>query len=319
VGYDRAGAFHSLAESWNGRKWSVVPSPTAGAGFLNGVSCASVTACVAVGYSGTSTGASKALIESWNGTSWSVVPSPHPASSSTVLYGVSCLSAAACTAVGAYYPLNSGQFKTFVESWDGSAWSVVPSPSPGSEYNVLSALSCVSAAACTAVGYDYDTPTEQRTLIESWNGSAWSVVPSPNRPSGNILDGVSCGSPTVCTAVGYHGDRRSTRALIESWNGTAWSLVTSPNPGSDYDDLYGVSCPSATACTAVGQYSNPGVEETLIESWNGTKWTVTPSPSPGTRDMLNGVSCAAAATCTAAGSNAHNSQSPPETLIETGR
>jgi hypothetical protein len=95
--------------------------------------------------------------------------------------------------------------------------------------------------------------------------------------------------------------------------------VTSPNPGSGYDNLYGVSCPSAAACTAVGKYVNPGVELTLIESWNGTKWTVTHSPSPGTRDMLNGVSCASAATCTAAGSNAKNSQSPPETLIETGR
>jgi hypothetical protein len=145
------------------------------------------------------------------------------------------------------------------------------------------------------------------------------VVPSPNRPSGNILDGVSCVSATACTAVGYHGDRRSTRALVESWNGATWSLVTSPNPGSDDDNLYGVSCPSAAACTAVGKYANPGVEQTLIESWNGTKWSVTHSPSPGTRDMLNSVSCASAATCTAAGSNARNSQSPPETLIETGR
>jgi hypothetical protein len=322
VGYDRAGnPFHNVIESWNGAKWSVVPSPAPPGppGGLDGVSCVSAAACVAVGSYGTSTGASKALIESWNGASWSVVPSPHPASSSTILDGVSCVSAADCTAVGSYYPLNSGQFQTFVESWNGTKWSIVPSPSPASESNVLSAVSCVSAAACTAVGSDYDTPTEQRTLVESWNGAAWSVVPSPNRPSGNALDGVSCVSATACTAVGYHGDRRSTRALVESWNGATWSLVTSPNPGSDDDNLYGVSCPSAAACTAVGKYANPGVEQTLIESWNGTKWSVTHSPSPGTRDMLNGVSCASAATCTAAGSNARNSQSPPETLIETGR
>jgi hypothetical protein len=320
VGYDR----HTVIESWNGAKWSVVPSPTPRGELsvsLDGVSCVSATACVAVGYyEPRSGGASfKAFIESWNGTSWSVVLSPHPASSSTVLSGVSCLSAAACTAVGSYYPLDSGQFKTFVESWNGSTWSVVPSPSPGTEYNALNAVSCVSATACTAVGYHYDTPTEPRTLVESWNGSVWSVVPSPNRPSGNFLYGVSCVSAAACTAVGYHGDRRSTRALIESWNGATWSLVTSPNPGSDYDNLYGVSCPSAAACTAVGKYSNPGVDQTLIESWNGTKWSVTHTPSPGTRDSLNGVSCASAATCTAAGSNARNSQTPQATLIETGR
>jgi hypothetical protein len=322
VGYDRAGTpFHNVIESWNGAKWSVVPSPTppGPAGGLDGVSCVSAAACVAVGSYGTSTGASKALVESWNGTSWSVVPSPHPASSSTILYGVSCVSAADCTGVGSIYHLGSGTIETLVESWNGTSWSAVPSPSPASSGNVLAGVSCVSAVACTAVGDDYETPTAERTLVESWNGTSWSVVPSPNRLSSNTLYGVSCASATACTAVGYHGDRRSTRALVESWNGATWSLVTSPNPGSDYDNLSGVSCPAAAACTAVGKYVNPGVEQTLIESWNGTKWTVTHSPSPGTVDMLNGVSCASAATCTAAGSNGRNSQSPPETLIETGR
>ena len=98
-----------------------------------------------------------------------------------------------------------------------------------------------------------------------------------------------------------------------------WSVVPSPSRGTD-SLLGGVSCVSATACTAAGDYvTSGGPGRTLIESWNGTKWSVTHSPSPGTRDMLNGVSCASAATCTAAGSNARNSQSPPETLIETGR
>jgi hypothetical protein len=326
VGYDREGTspyfFHTLTESWNGTRWSVVHSPTPNGSLfidLTGVSCVSAAACTAVGYYETNSGPPyRAFIESWNGTSWSVVPSAHPASSSTVLYGVSCVSAAACTAVGYYYPLSSGTIKTFVESWNGAKWSVVPSPSPASG-NFLNGVSCVSATACTAVGSDYETPTAQRTLVESWNGTSWSVVPSPNRPSSNVLDGVSCVSATACMAVGDHGDRRSTRALIESWNGVTWSLVTSPNPGSDHDDLYGVSCPSASACTAVGKYVNPGVEQTLIESWNGTRWTVTHSPSPGTVDVLNGVSCASAATCTAAGSNGLNSQTSPATLIESGR
>jgi hypothetical protein len=325
VGYDREDtepfAFHTVIESWNGARWSVVHSPTPSGQVsvdLTGVSCVSATACTAVGYYEISTGANKAFIESWNGTRWSVVPSPRPANSSTVLNGVSCVSAAACTAVGYFYFLNSGTIETFVESWNGTKWSVVPSPSPATG-NFLDGVSCVSVAACTAVGSDYENLQTQRTLVESWNGTAWSVVPSPNRPYSNILDGVSCVSATACAAVGYHGDRRSTRALIESWNGTTWSLVTSPNPGSAYDILYGVSCPSAAACTAVGKHNNASAEDTLVESWNGTNWSVTHSPSPGTVDMLNGVSCASAATCTAAGSNGLNSQSPPETLIETGR
>jgi hypothetical protein len=76
-------------------------------------------------------------------------------------------------------------------------------------------VSCVSAAACTAVGYDYETPTAQRTLVESWNGTKWSVVPSPNPGSDDILNGVSSASVAACTAVGSNGRK----TLIES--GTA--------------------------------------------------------------------------------------------------
>ena len=61
----------TLAESWNGTTWSIVPSPNTGptVSALQGVSCATATACIAVGYSQTKTRAlSSTLIESWNGT-----------------------------------------------------------------------------------------------------------------------------------------------------------------------------------------------------------------------------------------------------------
>ena len=61
------------------------------------------TACTAVGVSGNSSGVTSTLIESWNGTRWSVVPSPSPGTGGNDLYGVSCVSATACTAVGFYH------------------------------------------------------------------------------------------------------------------------------------------------------------------------------------------------------------------------
>ena len=57
-------------------------------------------------------------------------------------------------------------------------WSVVPSPSPGSG-DALSGVSCVSAEACTAVGTYHTSSGGARTLIESSNGTTWSVVPNP--------------------------------------------------------------------------------------------------------------------------------------------
>jgi hypothetical protein len=85
---------------------------------------------------------------------------------------VSCGSAAACTAVGTYHPGGGANTKTLILSLDGTSWSVVPSPSPGPEFNRLDGVSCVSAVACTAVGTtDINHLAQVKTLIESGTAS----------------------------------------------------------------------------------------------------------------------------------------------------
>jgi hypothetical protein len=107
----------------------------------------------------------------------------------------------------------------------------------------------VSPTSCRAVGTDRARGGANETLVESWTGSAWTIVASPNRgTSANDLHGVSCKSPTSCQAVGNAG----TQTLVESWNGSTWSVAASPNPGTQITVLFGVSCTSATSCTAVG-------------------------------------------------------------------
>jgi hypothetical protein len=312
----------TLAESWNGTSWSLVSSPSPGAGALSGVSCVSSAVCTAVGYVRTLSGGYRTLIESWNGTNWSVVPSPNigSASDQNYLSGVSCTSATACTAVGYHY---NGVFKTLIESWNGTSWSVVPSPSPGGVNDGLYGVSCMSATACTAVGGRLSSA--YRTLIESWDGTSWSVVPSPNvgsATSPNSLQSVSCTSVTACTAVGTHYASSTSpgRTLAESWNGTSWSVVPSPNPASTGDTLSGVSCTSATTCTATGS-TGGSPYQTLIESWNGTSWSVVPSPNAGSiSSNLDGVSCTSATACTAVGTYYVHGSSMDlgRTLIESG-
>ncbi|MGP8208054.1 MAG: hypothetical protein ACLQVK_18730, partial [Acidimicrobiales bacterium] len=87
--------------------------------------------------------------------SWAIIPSPDMTSSrGDYLTSVSCTPGPACMAVGRFF--GPGE-KTMAESWDGSAWSVVPTPDAGDTTNVLisnvlNAVSCISAQACTAVG-----------------------------------------------------------------------------------------------------------------------------------------------------------------------
>jgi hypothetical protein len=261
----------SLIESWNGTSWTITPGPLRGQGSaLSSVSCLSATNCTAVGYWQIANGHERTLIESWNGTTWSVVPSLSRASNST-LDGVSCVSATDCTAVGDSFPRvvgGAGYEKTLVESWNGTSWSIAPTPNPSTSGDGLYSVSCTSATRCLAVGSSYQPDSDQQTLAESWDGTSWSVVPTADPTSYSNLNGLSCVSATTCTAVGYSLGSGSISSLIESWDGSSWSVVPSPS-GPGGAEVSGVSCTSATACTAAGlQYSTESGSpaETLIET-----------------------------------------------------
>jgi hypothetical protein len=133
------------------------------------------------------------------------------------------VSASACAAVG-YHEGNSVP-RTLAESWNGTTWSLVHSPNagPSTSYNYLDGVSCIAARACTAVGEHQGQGQSYKTLIESWNGTTWSLVPSPNvlqPPGWNELNGgVSCLPAGTCTAVGryyYLNPKSRVKTLIES-------------------------------------------------------------------------------------------------------
>ena len=273
--------YKTLVESWNGSAWTVVPSPNPDSSdnLLSGVSCTSPTNCVAVGTSANASGVFHTLVESWNGSTWTTASSPNPGSANNGLRSVSCTSSTNCVAVGGYGDGTASL--TLVESWNGSAWTVVSSPYPTSIGASLSGVFCTSSTNCVAVGsYYLDSAHMLQTLVESWNGSAWTVVHSPNPGSTSGFGSVFCTSSTKCVAVGGYGEGFADRTLVESWNGSAWTVVSSPSPGITFADfLNGVSCTSSTACVAAGLYANGLEDVTLVESWNGTAWSVVPSPN----------------------------------------
>jgi hypothetical protein len=299
--------------------WTIFPSANIGSGYssLSGISCLNARHCVAVGGNGTD----EALVESWNGRAWSSVPTPvlPPAEvgrppTSASLNGVSCVSARSCVAAGEQdlHALGPCCERTLIETWSGSEWSTVPSPNVGGYTNTLRGVSCVSSRFCVAVGADRLESGPGNTLVGSWNGTEWSVVPSPNPGFGGQLYGVSCVSMRFCVAVGSQFSGRAFGSLVESWNGTEWSVVPSLGTGP----LNGVSCLSDKRCVAVGGSASG----TLVESWNGSTWSVLESPNPagsGT-SKLNGVSCVSARSCAAVGSDSTEG-GPSQTLVETSK
>jgi hypothetical protein len=92
----------TLAESWNGSFCTLQPSPSMGRtyGLFNGVSCASGTACWAVGGFDTFIGTPSTLGVEWNGSTWGYASTVSPSITYNVFNGVSCMSNGTCTFVG---------------------------------------------------------------------------------------------------------------------------------------------------------------------------------------------------------------------------
>ena len=86
---------------------------------------------------------------------------------------------------------------------------------------ILGAVSCPSSASCKAVGsYETNTHTfSYATLVESWNGTAWTIQASPNNgTTSNFLNGISCQSTVSCKAAGsYNNSSFTPLTLVESY------------------------------------------------------------------------------------------------------
>lgn len=196
--------------------------------------------------------------------------------------------------------------------WNGTSWAIQQATETAEQ---LSAVSCTSATACTAVGTLTSPRLEgQVTVAERWNGASWAVQPTPGNPTAavdNFLTGVSCSSATACTAVGGIDDLEPSNpgpwSLTEVWNGRQWAIepaVIPPNFTSA--TLTAVSCPSARACVAVGSYSRGSTTRLLAEGWNGTRWTIEPGSFllTAATGYPASVSCPSARACTVVTSSA---------------
>ncbi len=290
-----SGTEMTLAERRSQRAWSVMPTPNpedATASRLERVSCASRSACIAVGYF-VSAGATIALAERWDGSAWTILSVPTPAGARwSRLSGISCTSVSTCTAVGYYSTSSAGG--TLAERWDGVSWTIRPAPISSGGGGDLTAVSCPSATQCNAVGYP-------PALGETWDETSGTLHSMPAQVGG--LLGTACSSASACVAVGLLSPlTHFQNTVVTRWDGTAWSVDGS------YTSLAGalddVSCVSTTACVAVGGSGQVGrPSDRLAQRWDGSTWTTQSVQVPATASVsaLYGVSCLVGSRCIAVG------------------
>lgn len=230
--------------------WEEEAAP--GAGGFSGVSCPTVSTCVAVGdvLSSSST-AAVPLVETWRSGQWASAQTSGAVEGGS-LASVSCPSATACVAVG-----QSGGWPYSLVLRSGSWVAVhVPRPRHGTQ-GELSGVSCAKEKSCVAVGTWLDDATFRSGAVAYvFNGSSWTSAGLPGLPSGASLSAVACASGLAnnqCTAVGSAIVGHVPAPLVVQRTGRKWAVEKVPKgPSGTPTSLGSVSCPTASACMAVG-------------------------------------------------------------------
>ena len=140
--------------------------------------------------------------------------------------------------------------RTLIEHWDGTSWTIIPSPNLGNAENFLYGVAARSANDAWAVGSYYDEAGSiRRSLTLHWDGQNWSV-PSPGKRLQQLVSVVAVSSGKFWGA-GSRGEH--SKALIQRWNGTRWRNRQPPAlpPGSI---LTSITALSKQNVWAVGDY-----------------------------------------------------------------
>lgn len=287
------------------------PNPNARGNTFNAVTATSTRDAWAVGFQNDNNlNDSRTLIQHWDGSAWTTVASPNPGIGSVitctnlntgnVLTAVASVSTNDVWAVGYFFGCSSFLLKPMAVHWNGVQWSVVPTPKLNTNDNAaFNSVVALAANDVYAVGYKPASNGAVQTLIEHWDGVAWSVVSSPNGNStGNVLTSVTANSPTDIWAVGDQvAPGIEIRTLALHFNGSNWSIVPTANPvhGGNLTQnvLTSVVAVAPNDVTAVGFTLANQTELTMVQHWDGVSWSVVASPnmsnSAGSFNTLRGV------------------------------
>jgi hypothetical protein len=188
----------NLFEHWNGMAWTPTLINTSTFEALTGVSEDAANDAWAVGWVAPfGDGQNGTLAINWNGTNWVSAATPkNLGEGPNQLNAVVALAPDNAWAVGFSTPGRAEESATLtlILHWDGTTWSVVPSPNVGpkseSQSNRLLGITANSPNDIWAFGsyFASDGSGHQMTLLLHYDGTNWTIAPSPNPTKGTFLD-----------------------------------------------------------------------------------------------------------------------------------
>jgi hypothetical protein len=270
----------ALIEHWDGSQWSQLHADNPGNALneLNGVSADSASDAWAAGASRNDGSPTKTLVEHDDGSAWKRVTTPNPGDAQTesIFYSIDAMTPSDVWAVGSFTPSGESEMP-LAEHWNGSAWSIVSVPAPeGSAVTTLSGVDGSAPDDVWAVGSAEVVGSSESTVIEHWDGSQWTIVPSPDGPkdSDSAFTGVSVISANDAWASGSTVQGGKTSPLLAHWDGSAWTVVHIQTVKGKGRMPVALSFARTTDGWLVGGYLGKRGLVPLFEHWDGTAWQV---------------------------------------------
>lgn len=221
VGYSGIASAKTLIEHYDGTSWTIVHSPNLGTGFnyLNGVAGDAVNDIYAVGdFEDLGSGSYyHALFLHYDGKQWGTKASPRKGNNSNWLQSITLIGGTTQFWAAGYYQ-NGGYANALIEMWNGSSWNVFSSPNAGAYNSLLYGITAPDTNNAWAVGNYRTASGSIQTLIEYYNGTSWSIVPSPNTgPYENDLYATAAYNDNTAWTVGQSSTTQigNPQALIE--------------------------------------------------------------------------------------------------------
>ena len=207
---------HAVAEHWDGRRWSVVPTPRTRSTIwtqYENASAVSASDVWVVGFSyNVVDQVGHRFVTHWDGSSWSRSRGVKNPSSIRDITAIGPNDVWIAASVGS---------QSLMQHWDGSTWSAVPSPGPG----LASAVQALDGSSSTDVwgvgtALTSEKPDTWEPMILHWDGSTWTLVAvTGERGHKDALVVVSADATDDAWTFGSTGTHR----IVRHWDGQTWS------------------------------------------------------------------------------------------------